>query len=82
MEEPFTIFQVLPRVAVLFSDGTLLSLGVGGRVLAVEVDAGADFFQFFRDLVCCWFDSVLYFIIYACSVILLWCLTLRRTDIR
>ena len=53
MEEPFTVYQVLPRSAVPFGDGALSSLDVGGGVLTTEVDSSVEFFKFFRDLVCC-----------------------------
>ena len=45
------MYQVLPRVAIPFANSALLSLGIGGGVLAVEADTSTDFFKFFRDLV-------------------------------
>ena len=51
VEEPFTIYRVLPRVAVSLSDTSLVSLDVGGNLLTYEIDLSLDFFVFFRDLV-------------------------------
>lgn len=53
MEEPFTIFTVLPRSPVPFVDSALQSLSVGGNLLTFEMNSSVDFFKFFRDLVCC-----------------------------
>ena len=51
VEEPFTVYRVLPRVAVSLSDTSLVSLDVGGNLLTYEMDLSLDFFVFFRDLV-------------------------------
>ena len=51
VEGPFTVYRVLPRVAVSFSDTSLVSLDVGGNLLTYEMDLSLDFFVFFRDLV-------------------------------
>ncbi len=57
LEEPFTVYQVLPRSPILFSDQTILRLNLGGSLLTVVVEPTVDFFSFFRDLVrycsCC-----------------------------
>lgn len=53
VEEPFTVYRVLPRAAVALSDTSLMSLDVGGNLLTYEVDLSLEFFDFFRDLVCC-----------------------------
>jgi hypothetical protein len=51
MEEPFTIFKVMPREPIPLSDTTLVSLNVGGNLLTHEVDRSIDFFEFFQNLV-------------------------------
>lgn len=51
MEEPFTIYKVLPRTPIPLSDSALQALDVGGNLLVLEVDLGGDFLKFFRNLV-------------------------------
>lgn len=51
VEEPFTVFTVLPRAPVPVSEIALASVGVSGNLLTYEVDSEADFFVFFRGLV-------------------------------
>lgn len=52
MEEPFTIFKVMPREPIPLSDAALVSLDVGGNLLTHEVDRNSNFFDFFHNLVC------------------------------
>lgn len=52
LDEPFTIYRVLPRAPIPFSDTTTLaSLDVDGSLLTHELNRDVDFFEFFRGLV-------------------------------
>ena len=51
MEDPFTIFRVMPREPIPLSDTALANLNIGGNLLTHEADNSTDFFEFFLNLV-------------------------------
>lgn len=49
-EEPFTVYRMMPRMPVPFSNCCLQTSGVSGNLLILERDSSADFFEFFGGL--------------------------------
>ena len=52
IKEPFTISTLLPRRNIPLSETPLRVCDIGGSILVVESNDGADFLDFFGNLVC------------------------------
>lgn len=55
MEEPFTVYKMLPRCPIPLSGAALQTFDVNGSLLIIEKDSSSDFFDFFHGLVSCVF---------------------------